>query len=98
MVKYPAATSISRENCVTRFDLVVQTRGSLHPDGEPDRFISEYLGFVHGQGEDGTARLVGKVHAYRIHGDLAARHGEPLSDVCDAHSPQLFRPAEPCHA
>ncbi len=47
----------------------------MHPDGEPDRFISEYTGYVHGEGDDGTARRVGKVHAYRIHADLAARHG-----------------------
>jgi hypothetical protein len=93
MVKLPADVSIRREHCVTLFDLVLQTRGSLHPDGEPDRFISGYLGFVHGQGEDGTARRVGKVHAYRIHADLAARHGEPLSDVCDAHSHALHA----CH-
>ena len=79
---------------MTLFDLVLQTRGSLHPDGEPDGFISEYLGFVHAQAEGGTARRVGKVHAYRIHADLAARHGEPLSDVCDAHSHALHA----CHS
>jgi hypothetical protein len=32
---------------------------------------------------------VGKVHAYRIEADLAARHGAPLFEVCDAHSQQL---------
>jgi hypothetical protein len=61
---------------MTFFDLVLQTQGSLHPDGEPDRFISEYTGYVHGEGDDGTARRVGKVLAYRIHADLAARSGE----------------------
>jgi hypothetical protein len=74
---------------MTFFDLVLQTQGSLHPDGEPDRFISEYTGYVHGEGDDGTARRVGKVLAYRIHADLAARYGEALFDVCDAHSHEL---------
>ena len=74
---------------MTFFDLVLQTQGSLHPDGEPDRFISEYTGFILGEGEDGTARRVGKALAYRIHAELAAREGEPLFDVCDAHSRTL---------
>ena len=26
------------------FDILLQTQGSLHPDGEPDDFISEYTG------------------------------------------------------
>src|SRR4051812_10576743 len=78
---------------MTFFDLVLKTGGSLHPDGEPDRFISEYTGFIRGEGDDGKARRVGKVHAHRIHADLAARHGEPLFDVCDAHSHALHA----CH-
>ena len=28
------------------FDIVVQTSGSLHPDREPDDYISTYAGFV----------------------------------------------------
>ena len=28
------------------FDIVLQTQGSLHPDGEPDRFVSEHAGVV----------------------------------------------------
>src|SRR3954466_4292701 len=74
---------------MTFFDLVLQTGGSLHPDGEPDRFVSEYTGYILGEGDDGTARRVGKVLAYLIHADLAARYGEPLFDVCDAHSHEL---------
>src|SRR5436190_11131835 len=49
----------------------------------------EYTGFIHGEGDDGPARRVGKVHAWRIHAELAARDGEPLFDVCDAHSQTL---------
>ena len=63
--------------------------GSLHPDGGPDRFISEHAGFVLAEGEDGKTRRVGKVHTHRVHARLAARHGEPLFDVCDAHSQAL---------
>jgi hypothetical protein len=76
------------------FDIVLQTSGSLHPDGEPDDFISEYTGFIRCEGDDGKARRVGKVHAHRIHAELAARHGESLFDVCDAHSHALHV----CHA
>jgi hypothetical protein len=57
---------------MTFFDLIVQTTASLHPDGEPEEYISEYTGFVRAEGEDGDVRRVGKVHAYRIHAELAA--------------------------
>jgi len=74
---------------MTFFDLVLQTRGSLHPDGEPDRFISEHTGYILADRNGACTRRVGKVHAYRIHADLAAQSGEPLFDVCDAHSHEL---------
>ena len=38
---------------MTFFDLVLRTEGSLHPDGEPDRFVSESAGFVVAEGDDG---------------------------------------------
>src|SRR3954451_3847595 len=75
-VECPLGSQVGREGDMTFFDLVLQTQGSLHPEGEPDRFISEYAGFILGEGEDGTARRVDKVLAYRIHADLAARSGE----------------------
>ena len=72
------------------FDLVLQTGGSLHPDGEPSDFISAYAGVIRcTRDDDGTVVKVGKVQAYRIHADLARQHGESLFDVCDAHSQDL---------
>jgi hypothetical protein len=72
------------------FDLVLQTSGSLHPDGEPDRFISEYTGLIRStRNQDGKVFTVGKVKAYRIHVDLAHQAGESVFDVCDAHSQDL---------
>jgi hypothetical protein len=74
---------------MTFFDLVLRTSGSLHPDGEPDDFVSEFTGVIRCEDDTGTVRRVGKLHACRIEATLAARHGEPLFDVCDAHSQQL---------
>jgi hypothetical protein len=71
------------------FDLVLQTSGSLHSNGEPDRFISEYKGVIRCTRDDGRIFKVGRVKAYRIHADLAFDDGESLFDVCDAHSQQL---------
>jgi hypothetical protein len=74
---------------MTFFDLVLQTTASLHPDGEPEEYISEYTGFVRADGEDVAVRRVGKVHAYRLHAELAANNCESLFDVCDAHSREM---------
>jgi hypothetical protein len=72
------------------FDLVLQTSGSLHPDGEPDRFISAYTGLILcTRDRDGKVFKVGKVKAYRIHTDLARQAGESVFDVCDAHSQEM---------
>jgi hypothetical protein len=69
------------------FDIVLTTSGSLHPDGEPDRFISAYTGLILcTRDRDGEVFKVGKVKAYRIHTDLARQAGESVFDVCDAHS------------
>jgi len=74
---------------MTFFDIVLRTEASLHPDGEPDDFISEHTGVIRCWGEDNVVRRVGKVRAYRIHADLATENGEPLFDVCDAHSQEM---------
>jgi GNAT superfamily N-acetyltransferase len=74
---------------MTFFDLVLHSRASLHPDGEPDRFVVETTGYVVAEGEDGVPRRVGKVHAWRVQAALAAAAGESLFDVCDAHSQEL---------
>jgi hypothetical protein len=71
------------------FDLVLQTSGSLHPDGEPGRFLSEYNGVIRCTRDNGRTFKVGRVKAFRIHADLAFEAGQSLFDVCDAHSQQL---------
>jgi hypothetical protein len=72
------------------FDLVLQTAGSLHPGGEPSDFVSAYRGAIRcTRGRDGKVFKVGRVKAHRVHADLAGRAGEPLCDVCDAHSQEL---------
>jgi hypothetical protein len=76
---------------MTFFDLVLQTSGSLHPDGEPDRFISTHTGLIRcTRDHDGRTFNVGKVKAWRIHVDLAREAGESIFDVCDAHSQELL--------
>jgi hypothetical protein len=72
------------------FDITLKTVASLHSAGEPSDFISEYTGFIRScRDRNGKITRVGKIHAYRIHADLAANHGASLFDVCDAHSQEL---------
>lgn len=72
------------------FDIVLRTRASLHPGGEPSDFVAEYDGIITcTDDETGEATKVGKVRALRVHAALAAEHGESLFDVCDAHSQEL---------
>jgi hypothetical protein len=81
---------VSRRPGVASFDIVVRTRESLHPDGEPDRFVSEYSGIiVCTDDETGEESKVGKALALRVHAGLAQNAGESLFDVCDAHSHEL---------
>jgi hypothetical protein len=74
---------------MTFFDLVLWTRGSLHPAGEPGDLVTEYTGVIRCEDDAGRVRRVGKVHACRIQATLAARHGESLLDVCDAHGQEM---------
>jgi hypothetical protein len=71
---------------MTLFDIVLSTRAILHPEGEPDEFISAYAVIIRAEGDDGIGHRVGRVHAYRVHMGLAANQGESLFDVFDAHS------------
>lgn len=72
------------------FDIVLKTRGSLHPDGEPSEFVSGYSGVVTcTDDETGEVTKVGKLAALRVHAALAQGAGESLFDVCDAHSGEL---------
>ena len=71
---------------MTFFDLVVSTSASLHPEIEPDEFISSYQAVIRAEGENGVLRRVGRAHAWRVHMGLAANQGESLLDVFDAHS------------
>jgi hypothetical protein len=72
------------------FDLILKTRGSLHPDGEPTQFVSEYSGVITcTDDETGEVSKVGRVKVQRVHAGLAHNAGESLFDVCDAHSHEL---------
>jgi hypothetical protein len=83
------ATHFASEAAMTFFDIALKTEASLHPFGHPEEFISEYVGFIRAEGEDGVLRRVGKVHASRIRAEDAAADGEPLFEVCDAHSHEM---------
>ena len=71
------------------FDIVLQTRASLHPDGEPSRFVTAHSGILVCSDETGIETKVGKVAALRVHAGQALEAGEPLFDVCDSHSQEL---------
>jgi hypothetical protein len=71
---------------MTFFDIVLSTTTSLHPELEPDEFISSYNGVIRAEGDNGVLQRVGRVHAWRVHLGLAAEQGESLLDVFDAHS------------
>jgi hypothetical protein len=50
---------------MTLFDLVLRTSASLHPDGEPDDFVTEFTGLIRCEDDAGTVKRVDKVHSYR---------------------------------
>lgn len=61
------------------FDIVLRTSGSLHPDGEPSEFVSEYTGVVTCEDEEaGAVTNVGRVAAMRVHAALAQTQASPL--------------------
>jgi hypothetical protein len=74
---------------MTFFDITLQTTTSLHPEGDPGQFISEYFGTVRGENDAGKRLKVGKVHAYRVNVGQAVDQGQSLFDVFDAHSQQM---------
>ena len=64
------------------FDLVITTSASLHPDGEPSDFVSEYTGTIRcTRDRDGRVVRVGRVRAYRINAALAREGGESVFDA-----------------
>lgn len=72
------------------FDIILRTRASLHPDGEPTDFVSAYSGTITcTDDESGAVTKVGRVAALKVHAGLALDSGETLFDVCDAHSHEL---------
>jgi hypothetical protein len=71
------------------FDIVLRTTGSLHPESEPDDFVSCHSGFIRRTRLDGKTLNVGLVRAHRIHAGLAEEAGVPLFDVCDAHCDEM---------
>ena len=73
------------------FDVVFRTEASLHPDDDPSGYVSEYHGIIRCTNErTGTRSKVGKIRVLRLHAGLALDHGEPLHDICDAHSSDLY--------
>jgi hypothetical protein len=75
---------------VASFNIHVRTGGSLHPDGEPSGFVSAYTAVITcTDDETGAESKVGRLTALRVHAGLAHNAGEPLFDVCDAHSQEL---------
>jgi len=74
------------------FNLLLQTSGSLQPDGDPAHFVSEYRGSIrYTREQDGKEFRVGKVKAYRIHADLAFETGHSILYACDAHSHHMLK-------
>ncbi|AWM35745.1 hypothetical protein GobsT_65620 [Gemmata obscuriglobus] len=72
------------------FNIELRTGASLHPDGEPSDFVSEYAGVITCvDDETGAVTKVGRVAAMRVHAALAHNAGESLFDVCDSHSGEL---------
>ncbi|MDY3553043.1 hypothetical protein R5W24_002133 [Gemmata sp. JC717] len=72
------------------FNIELRTGTSLHPDGEPSDFVSEYTGVVTcTDDETGAVAKVGRLAAMRVHVALAHNAGESLFDVCDCHSSEL---------
>jgi len=45
-VKVLRVVAVSRRAWVATFDIILQTRGTLHPDGELSDFVSEYTGII----------------------------------------------------
>jgi hypothetical protein len=73
------------------FDVVLQTRGSLHDCGDPTAFLSEYAGrLLCTRERDGKVFRVGKVRAYRLHVEQAQANGFSVFEVCDAHSQEML--------
>jgi len=44
---------------MTYFDIVLSTSASLHPDMEPDDFISSYQAVIRAEGNDGVTCYYG---------------------------------------
>jgi hypothetical protein len=73
------------------FDITLRTSGSLHADGEPTDYLSEYTGFIcHTRDRDERTFRVGKIHAWHIHAGLAHDSGASVFDACDAESQELL--------
>lgn len=58
----------------------------LHPEMEPDQFISSYQSVIRAEGNDGVLHRAGRTQAWRVHMGLATNQGKSLLAVFDAHS------------
>jgi hypothetical protein len=75
---------------VTSLDITLEASASLHPGGDPGRFVSTHAGVIRRtRDRDGRPSAVGVVRAYRIHADAADEAGETPFRACDVHSQDL---------
>jgi hypothetical protein len=73
------------------FDVVLQTRGSLHDCGDPTAYLAEYTGrLLCTRERDGRVFRVGRVHAYRILAEQAQANGHTVFEVCDGYSQEMI--------
>src|SRR5260370_2765353 len=90
MLSPQSSSLILPGDTVAYFDLAIRTGTGLPPYGEPCDFISDYTALLrYRRPSDDKVLQVGKLHAYRIHADLAFDHGKALVDVYDAYPRQL---------
>jgi hypothetical protein len=60
-------------------------------DGELSDLIVTFVGEVLDHGDEtGAPEVVGRIEGSRVHVGLALERGEPLFDVCDAHSQTMM--------
>ena len=62
---------------MTSFHITLKTYASLHPGGDPGRFVSTHAGVIRrARDRDGRASAVGLLRAYRVHADEVDEAGE----------------------
>ncbi len=64
---------------MSNFDIILKTSSSLHPDGEPDRFISEHAGVIRRSRDRGGKTI--NVGVARAHDLFAALFDSGTDDI-----------------